>query len=65
MRSFRVKCSFRDGLPTSWSGTTDCACVLGGVLSLYTSNPTAARVYEEAGFVRLEPQIEAGSAWQE
>lgn len=37
--------------------------VLGGVLCLYTDNPTAARIYEEAGFERLDDAIECWSAW--
>ena len=37
--------------------------VLGGVLCLYTDNPTAARIYEEAGFEKLDGTIECWSAW--
>ena len=37
--------------------------VVGGVLYLYTDNPTAARIYEEAGFEKLQGAIECWSAW--
>ncbi len=35
----------------------------GGELCLYTSNPTAARIYEKAGFVKIDGTIESWSAW--
>jgi predicted GNAT family acetyltransferase len=38
--------------------------VLGGVLCLYTDNATAARIYEEAGFEKLDIPLECWSAWQ-
>ncbi len=37
--------------------------VLGGVLCLCTDNPTAARIYEEAGFEKLDGTVECWSAW--
>ena len=37
--------------------------VLAGFLCLYTDNPIAARIYEEAGFEKLEGAIECWSAW--
>ncbi len=37
---------------------------LGGTLNLYTDNPTAARIYEEAGFEKLDGMIECWSAWK-
>ena len=39
--------------------------VLGGTLCLYTDNPTAARVYEEAGFQKFGVPLECWSAWQD
>ena len=39
--------------------------VLGGVLCLYTDNPTAARIYEEAGFEKLDVPLDHWSAWQD
>ena len=39
--------------------------VLGGTLCLYTDNPTAARIYEEAGFEKLGVPLECWSAWQD
>ncbi len=41
------------------------ARVLGGVLNLYTDNPIAAHIYEEAGFVPLDEPIEFWSAVRE
>jgi ribosomal protein S18 acetylase RimI-like enzyme len=38
--------------------------VLGGVLCLYTDNPSAARIYEQAGFEKLDGTIECWSAWK-
>ena len=38
--------------------------VLGGTLCLYTDNPTAARIYEEAGFEKLDVPLECWSAWE-
>ena len=37
--------------------------VFGGDLSLFTDNPTAAPIYEKAGFVKLDGKIEFWSAW--
>ena len=39
--------------------------VLGGALCLYTGNPTAARIYEEAGFEKIGVPLESWSAWQD
>jgi predicted GNAT family acetyltransferase len=39
--------------------------ILGGVLCLNTDNPTAARIYEEAGFEKLGVLPECWSAWQD
>jgi GNAT superfamily N-acetyltransferase len=39
--------------------------VLGGALCLYTDNPTAARIYEEAGFEKLAAPLEFWSAWKD
>ncbi len=39
--------------------------VLGGPFTLYTANPTAGRIYEEAGFEPVVPPLETWSAWQE
>ena len=39
--------------------------VFGGELSLYTDNPVAARIYEKAGFEKLEGEVEFWSAWLE
>lgn len=37
--------------------------VLGGAICLYTDNPTAVRIYEDAGFEKLGGMIECWSAW--
>jgi len=39
--------------------------VLGGVLCLYADNPTAVRIYEEAGFEQIDAPLESWSAWQD
>ncbi len=39
--------------------------VLGGTLYLRTDNPTAARIYEEAGFAQLDVAPQRWRAWQD
>jgi predicted GNAT family acetyltransferase len=39
--------------------------VLSGPLCLYTDNPTAARIYAEAGFEPITPRIECWAAWKD
>ena len=39
--------------------------ILGNMLCLYTDNPTAARIYQEAGFDKLNVEIDSWSAWRE
>ncbi len=39
--------------------------VFEGELCLYTDNPVAARIYEKAGFVKIDGTIESWSAWLE
>jgi len=39
--------------------------IVGGPLCLYTDNPTAARIYMEAGFDKLDLPLECWSAWLE
>jgi len=41
------------------------AAEIGNTLYLRAENPTAIRIYQEAGFVELEGQLESWSAWLE
>ena len=41
------------------------AHVLKNILYVYTDNPTAARIYREAGFVELDTPLEDWMAWRE
>lgn len=41
------------------------AKVMQNTLYLYAENPTAIRIYGEAGFVEIDEQLECWSAWQE
>ncbi len=38
---------------------------LRNMLSLYTDNPTAARIYQEAGFEEVDVPLESWGAWRE